>query len=493
MATASEQFANQLLEELKTYSPGQQLPSDKTLAAQFNLSLRTVTRIMKDMAAKGLVSRYQGKGTFAPGNTMKQGSLAKQAHKKTTTERLAESIIGGIQRGDYRLGEALPPVKFITRQFNCASGSVTAAYRLLAKKGLATKVGKTYQVGPFRQLAQSGAKQEVYLYSETNEDLEGIFNRDIMSHAYIRMRNELSRHGYILLIETVDSLNRLIEQSVRKRQFPHALLFFRIRNQASRALVDACKAFRKQAVHHGAKAPRILFDQRALVTGGIPGFSVVYRSTISTAVARELAQFVIAKNYQSLRLYLDTTKLYDTVGGYSWHSLWPVLKMRDELLLVSPHLDISIIARPRNPSMTKKQFVDSQIKTGPPSVIESLLKTYHLTPSQLSKMVTLFGDFSKSFARDKNRKCAWVFSSDDHAAYALEWARAQRIIIPQQLAIISLEKDPVLFPLNITSVEPDWEAIGYLMAHALIGDIPVATTSRGFLRIPAIVNEGLTT
>jgi len=47
-----------------TYKPGQQLPTENELAELFDTSRPTISRAMRDLQAKGLITRRQGQGTF---------------------------------------------------------------------------------------------------------------------------------------------------------------------------------------------------------------------------------------------------------------------------------------------------------------------------------------------------------------------------------------------------------------------------------------------
>ncbi len=47
--------------------------------------------------------------------------------------------------------------------------------------------------------------------------------------------------------------------------------------------------------------------------------------------------------------------------------------------------------------------------------------------------------------------------------------------------------------IGISSCAEDWETIGYMAAHAIIGDIPVAKTSKGYIRTDALLLERATT
>lgn len=47
--------------------PGEKLPGDRDLAIDLGIGYQTVRRVMLALAAKGLVERRQGKGTFVAG------------------------------------------------------------------------------------------------------------------------------------------------------------------------------------------------------------------------------------------------------------------------------------------------------------------------------------------------------------------------------------------------------------------------------------------
>jgi DNA-binding LacI/PurR family transcriptional regulator len=86
-----------------------------------------------------------------------------------------------------------------------------------------------------------------------------------------------------------------------------------------------------------------------------------------------------------------------------------------------------------------------------------------------------------------------VFSDEAMAARAYEWAVDRGVRIPKQLAIIGLQNDPAHYHLGISYCGPDWDTIGYLMAHSIMQDFEVEKTSQGFLRTKAHVVERLTT
>ena len=68
--TRNTSLADQVLDVLierirqRIYLPGSQLPPENDLAAEFNVSRATVRTAVSKLAARGLVVRRQGIGTF---------------------------------------------------------------------------------------------------------------------------------------------------------------------------------------------------------------------------------------------------------------------------------------------------------------------------------------------------------------------------------------------------------------------------------------------
>jgi DNA-binding LacI/PurR family transcriptional regulator len=79
------------------------------------------------------------------------------------------------------------------------------------------------------------------------------------------------------------------------------------------------------------------------------------------------------------------------------------------------------------------------------------------------------------------------------AADALGWLERQGIPVPDRVQVVAFDNDPDYHSLGITSCLPDWEGIGYLMAHALIRDFPVERTRLGYIRMRALLLERETT
>ena len=71
----------------------------------------------------------------------------------------------------------------------------------------------------------------------------------------------------------------------------------------------------------------------------------------------------------------------------------------------------------------------------------------------------------------------WVFEFMQDAAAASTHFEKKNI----KPHLLAMENDPAWFHLGITCCIFDWEKTGYLMAHALIGDIPIKKSSKNFM------------
>ena len=80
-----------------------------------------------------------------------------------------------------------------------------------------------------------------------------------------------------------------------------------------------------------------------------------------------------------------------------------------------------------------------------------------------------------------------IFTSDKEATAALSWLRASKKQTPRKIRIISLQNNPAYYQYGLTTCVLDWDKTGYLLAHAIINDIPIPRTGKGFIRVQAMV------
>jgi DNA-binding GntR family transcriptional regulator len=492
MSSPSDQLRSWLDETLETAKPGEWLPSDRRLANHWGLSMRTVQRIMASYANRGQVVRVRGRGTRAPGE-IASAETATFLRRESSAESLMARLRDMMRTGELKRGQTLPQVKWLCREFHLSPRTVSLAYHRLQDDGVVVRVGRNFRVGSFRSLAREAGRREVYLFAKNAQEFREAFKEDILAHSYLRMHNELSHHGFILLFETFDKLQEHFQRWNRRHRYPFGIVLFRWRNNVDE-LQKQLDTMRQRAKHASCQPPAMLVDLLKVVDKPPRGIIVVYRSTLSTAVARALAEFVRRKAYSNVVFFLDETQRYDVEHGYSWASIWPVLKVKSELNDALANATFGLAAKPLKGPHTVTSFLKRQISHHGESLAQTLLDALGLKSfDELEGRLEVAKDFASLFSEVCKPGSVWVFSTDYEADRALQWARNNGIGVPEQLAIIGLENNSDYFPKGITTVEPDWETIGYLMAHAIIGDFGLERTSRGYMRIAASVHERLTT
>jgi DNA-binding LacI/PurR family transcriptional regulator len=114
--------------------------------------------------------------------------------------------------------------------------------------------------------------------------------------------------------------------------------------------------------------------------------------------------------------------------------------------------------------------------------IEGLISKFTPTPYRV------FGDavtFHRSVEDALQAHADFDFllvQKDRLAALALPWLQSQGRQVPKDTMVVGLDDDPSHYQLGLSRFEVDWERIGYLMAHALIGDFRLPRTPEGFVR-----------
>jgi len=104
---------------------------------------------------------------------------------------------------------------------------------------------------------------------------------------------------------------------------------------------------------------------------------------------------------------------------------------------------------------------------------------FHVAPATASKAFQLL------------QKNGHVYRSGKYF-HAGDRAKARRISVGKDIRAIGLEGSSDFRHLNPTYLDIREDHVGYLMAHALIGDIAVEKGARGYLRVNAEIVERLT-
>jgi DNA-binding transcriptional regulator YhcF (GntR family) len=457
-------------DQLQNLKPGDQFPTDRQIAAALNVSIGTVMKVTRDLAGQGKLERTRGRGTIVAGQDTPTPPLP-QANQ-TSPQAIADAIYQSICSGDIQHGQALPQVKYMSYRFKVTERTVTEGYRELVKRGWVTRVGKTFWVGRLSDLVYLGKKKQVYLFIRDSDDFSPLFQKDVFSLAFQRMEQELLAYGYLLRYENSAKFSQLVTDWIAHDDIPAGLIFTYTTNSwFSQLLPDIRKL---QAVPDRDR-PAILLEWGAgMYNLRLPDTKVHSRGYVLTSAARALGLYLQRKNYREVALFVNEGILR-------------------EFWTIDPGIKCRVTIRPVKPQAAYRERLKNKvIPTEIAAVVETEKGRTRIPYEDLTQEVTITREFSTQF-RKLTYIPLWVFSQSSQAVRALNWAEKKGVKVPEDISIISLENYPRYLHHGLTFCGPDWDNIGYLMAHAIINDFPVEKTRQGFIRTRARVVEKLTT
>lgn len=478
----SEKFRSWLEKQIATRKRGARLPTAEQLAETWGVSQSTVTRILRTYQRDGALVRIPRRGTFiGPLDDADTGAVVPEP--VSSTQSIVDEIKRSITNGSLRKGDALPSVKFMSRQFKVAPRTVIAAYRDLALQTHVVRVGKTYWVGTFSALTKHGQDREVFLFKTGAPDYTEVLSDDRFGLAYHKMEKELVDHGFVVHYDHVSSCHRLLEQWRTTNRWPSGVAFHRMQHDDLERLTDFVKATHRP--HQSITVP-VLVD---IDTGDyhlLPrGAAMLSRGNVDTTFARTIVHYVTTTQTRRVRFFMH----YD---GHNVFDIYVPVKTRTELKSFAPDFDIAGVVTAVSPEHTRERFFDDLRATVPDNRKDAIVGKYHYTPFEQVEKELAFVGFDRPPFEHIDRGL-WLFTSDVQAAEAARWACDNRIRVPEDLAIIALRNRPATVHTGVSVCTLDWNNAGYLMAHALLGDISYERTRKGFMRIGAQIVHRRTT
>ena len=476
----SEEFKAWLEQTLPAMAPGERLPTDKQLGAKFDLSEVTVRKIMQTFAKRGALIRVQGKGTFKPGKPESRPVM--ETSPNTSAENIAQEITRMIQQGRLRKGSVLPQCKFLCYQFHVAPRTVSQAYEILRAQGLVARVGRKYWVGgSVENILYERPRKKVYLFARDYILDEHFMKDDYLYAAFTKMERELAENGYVVIYKTISNLRDLAATWLSGEAPPYGLVFFSVHETELEQILPSLKKL--------LNAPHVdiqtVLECRTRSLDEVPkkNAHILSFGTLSTILARETARFLTARDYS------DAVFVYNHARGFKL-GFWGFLKLRAELRAVNSEFPFRLVARCTDGFKAFIEYVDMKIGQRNMTTL-SRIYGYESAKAIKAEMYPFasFAELLKLFPEAR----AWVFSHTEDAVEALQWAKSERVPVPKQLGILTLEDNPDYYHVGISRFEPDLERIGYLLAHSIIGDFTIAKTSKGYLRTSARIVEKLTT
>lgn len=474
VSTLSVQFSQWLERFLETARPGAALPVDRELAKTFSLSLSSIRRILTRYRDQGRILRIPGKGTFAAGLP----APGDPEPNRATADDLALEFRRLISRGEIKNGEPLPPVKTVCLQYRVGPSSVTSAYRRLCADDLAHRIGRRYWAGPFSPISGTGSRRPVWFFYDKLNSMDIVQSRYGEYFAYLKMERELLAYGFHPYYRPLEELKKKEAGWSDSRDYPAGVVLIVERDDNLRPYTDALARL------HALAGPgtAILVLARNLVPS-LPGTDVMLiRQHSGGMVYRTLAGFLVNKGYTSAALFYDQTIPNPKTFG-NMVRFWPEAK---HLL---PAFQVRYFVVPAPQYRGFDAFIDHFIYDPAVSNTRVNLEKYEPSGAAGIRAGIILVDRMEAMFKQAQAYPVWVFGRAGQADRAVTRLEQDGKKVPEDVLVVSLENDPAYLHKTITTCTEDWETIGYVMAHAIIRDLPLARTSRGHLRTAAILKD----
>jgi DNA-binding transcriptional regulator YhcF (GntR family) len=436
--------------------PGSPIASQRELAARWGLSREAVSRVTRGLIDKKKLASSPGKSVVvARGGATPVGSA----------QTLVALLSALIREGTLKQGELLPSNKYMSIQYRVAPATVVAAYRLLCQKGLVFKIGKRFCVGKPRQVVGAMVKKTVMVYCFTPQGLGALFNSPLMGAAYRKMERELIKYGWSMVYGNPEQFAELLTKGEKGWAGIDAIFCADMSQQDYEQHLGRLKRLVGPRRLPGAPAMVIAGSVGSDILGGITYFN---HGNIQTTIFRTLAQRLYHKHLGVVRLFYR----------FDWHmhSLAACAKLYSELRALDPRccIEYFCVVTPQQRAALVAYVNDIGSRMAPGAGFE--------------RAVRYIGTLQEGFTLP-GAPAAWICTDDADAVAVLDWATAAGVELPRDIALVGLENAPAFLGRGISSCVHDWETTGYLMAHALIGDIELQVSTRGFVRTQALMLE----
>jgi len=475
----SEVFSQWVEEIIVDPSGGECLPSTVDLSRRFGLSSTSINRILRPFVAGGELTAIRGKGTFVT-SRMSRAEKGVTLRSVTSARTIAEALAEEISTGRLKRGDPLPSFKLLRNQFKTGHPTIRHAYRMLEKRGLVRRVGRSYWVGGMESLCAFGARGRIVCFNYSEGDPSDMMAETEMREVFTAMEHELHTHRLSLQFEDCGKLDLFLRPGAWARSDFSGMMISGITKTRFHELFARIEGLGPALSRNG---------KRLLLCGAHyrrPKRTHFFcHGTIITSVVRAAAEACFAAGYDDIVLLLR-----ECDAGLIDVRFF--VRFISESLMRNPRARIVFLIQPRGPETSPESILKrapSFLRLGHFEYLEGLLgKHTPRTMDELFAMISADRDLDKLLA-GAPRRAVWLTTKAPAACRVVQWLNDNRVRMPSEAALLCLDEDVSLARRGIASCVSDRHTIGYLMAHALIGDIPIKKSRQGFLRTPAILCE----
>jgi DNA-binding transcriptional regulator YhcF (GntR family) len=429
---------------------------------------------MEPFVQSGAIVRVRGSGCW-----IQQLPPGKPAAAARAVDHVAHYYRRQIAAGHLKTGTVLPLVKEMAYQNRCAARTVIGALRQLIAEGLICKTGRSYRVMFEHGTTVQQRSAEIIVYNCNGTFTQMTTASELKTPAYRAMELELNRMGCTVCYRSAAHLQRDLQ--ARAQRPPRGIMvgwFLQSEYKNYCALL--------QRLHRSAGRGVQMLVVTASHSRPPRHISQLCTGNVTTVRARRLAEFIRDNPARSVCYFQRYASPDLSEYAYAIKILRDISHFCSGIAL---HSRVQFTTRYSNAlarfrahsAQVQKQYVQGFLSKYPAFCFERFYPTIDVgCGAQID------------FSRYLNWK-VWVFDRDEDAVAGLRWLERRGRAVPAEYQLITLEGSDEHFGEGLTICNSDWQTTGYLMAHALLGDMPIARTGHGFLRTEARVFPRRTT
>ena len=339
-------------------------------------------------------------------------------------------------------------------------------------------MGRNFWVGGLQSIRSFGRRGTIACFNFSEGDPSDLAAETPVRKAFSAMEHELHNHRLRIRFENPAKLDLFLRSDAIARSEHAGVCITGVTHRRYGRLHSAIAGLGPVLSQTGKKI--LLCGVHARRPRNAHYFC---HGTIITNVVRTAADYCASRGFQDIGLIFREDE--EDISNVRF-----LFRFISEMLVRNPHARIMFLIQPRHPGQAPEEIFKRTVSyrtSGHFEYLEGLLSKYRpMSMPQLYKLVTV-GDDIDDLLRRAPRGSMWLCGTADTARACLGWYESRRVSIPSEAAILCFDEDPSLSLKGIASCVPDWHTIGYLMAHALIGDIPIRKSRKGYLRTPAVL------
>jgi DNA-binding LacI/PurR family transcriptional regulator/DNA-binding transcriptional regulator YhcF (GntR family) len=467
------------------------------LARRYGVSYATMGKAIAALAKKGLIESRRGTGVRIVNALRSKGP---DSDWDTSQKRLLDTIRSRLQSGEYQVGRQAPKMHFFVVSEKVSFTTVSEAFKRLASEGLMHKEGKRWLWGPHpvSPVRLRGNQVPVCIAAISGMSWwNAYFSMPFCNLFTLPFKTEMDAHGIKIepaSVDIIDQPGEFIPGGINEVDRMAAALGDKYlgaiamtvfpRESHLREFLDRLSRRKKPVLFFDSadKGPFISRQQLAHPRS-------YYRLHLDETAAVQLALSELTK------------RGHRVIGIHGSESADWAQRRAGKI----EHIAKSIPGSPRIIRAEQAEhywgFLTPAETPGMHATLVNILRTESMSRhpgDKESGTRELLISHTGSFARLLQQGVTAIISLNDYMAREhYYWCKTAGLRVPEDISIISFDKVPesVLFP--VSTIDFGFSRLGYLAAHAIIGDIPIyadrlgnmpgryTLVDRGSLGVPA--------